>query len=90
LLELGHSHRRAVLRLYYGSALLAFGGVGFSLFHGPWVPIGMIGLGAVVGVLAAVVPRLELRQRNAPPPGPPPAPPPVPPAPVTPAETSLR
>ena len=30
LLELGHSHRRAVLLLYFWSALLAFAGVGLS------------------------------------------------------------
>ena len=30
LLELGHTHRRAVLLLYFWSALVAFGGVGLS------------------------------------------------------------
>ena len=32
LLELGHSHRRAVLLLYFWSALLAFGGVALSIY----------------------------------------------------------
>src|SRR6185312_1501939 len=33
LLELGHSHRRAVLLLYFWSALLAFGGATVSIFR---------------------------------------------------------
>jgi len=35
LLEIGHTHRRAVLLLYFWSALLAFGGVALSLMRGP-------------------------------------------------------
>jgi UDP-GlcNAc:undecaprenyl-phosphate GlcNAc-1-phosphate transferase len=65
LLELGHSHRRAVLLLYFWSALLAFGGVGFSIFHGPWVLVGFLCGGVALGVLVSVVPRLRTRSRPA-------------------------
>ncbi|MGH8961239.1 MAG: glycosyltransferase family 4 protein [Jatrophihabitantaceae bacterium] len=59
LLELGHSHRRAVLLLYFWSALLAFGGVGFAIFRGPWVLVSMIIAGVILGVLVSLVPRLR-------------------------------
>jgi UDP-GlcNAc:undecaprenyl-phosphate GlcNAc-1-phosphate transferase len=59
LLELGHSHRRAVLLLYFWSALLAFGGVGFAIFHGPWVLVSMLAAGVVLGGLVSLVPRLR-------------------------------
>ena len=47
LLEIGHSHKRAVLIMYFWTALLAFGGVGISL-------AGLLPTLAVTGVLAAV------------------------------------
>ena len=53
LLELGHSHRRAVLLMYFWSALLAFGVTAYSISRGPWVLLVMLGVGAVIGVLAA-------------------------------------
>jgi UDP-GlcNAc:undecaprenyl-phosphate GlcNAc-1-phosphate transferase len=59
LLALGHSHRRAVLLLYFWSALLAFGGAGFSILRGAWVLVAALGAGAIVGVLLLVVPRLH-------------------------------
>jgi UDP-GlcNAc:undecaprenyl-phosphate GlcNAc-1-phosphate transferase len=62
LLELGHSHRRAVLLLYFWSALLAFGGVAFSIFHGPWVAVTLLVGGAAVGLLVIVVPRTQRRR----------------------------
>lgn len=65
LLELGHSHRRAVLLLYFWSALLAFGGVAFSIFHGPWVAVTSLLGGVAVGLLVVVVPRLQARMRRA-------------------------
>jgi UDP-GlcNAc:undecaprenyl-phosphate GlcNAc-1-phosphate transferase len=65
LLELGHSHRRAVLLLYFWSALLAFGGVGFAIFHGPWVLVGFLSGGVVLGVVVSVVPRLQSRKTPA-------------------------
>jgi UDP-GlcNAc:undecaprenyl-phosphate GlcNAc-1-phosphate transferase len=54
LLELGHSHRRVVLLLYFWSALLAFAGVGYSIFRGLWVPTTTLGCGVVVGVAISV------------------------------------
>jgi UDP-GlcNAc:undecaprenyl-phosphate GlcNAc-1-phosphate transferase len=65
LLELGHSHRRAVLLLYFWSALLAFGGVGFAIFHGPWVLVGLLCGGVVLGIVVSVVPRLQSRKTPA-------------------------
>jgi UDP-GlcNAc:undecaprenyl-phosphate GlcNAc-1-phosphate transferase len=48
LLEIGHSHRRAVLIMYFWSALIAFGVVGLSLLSAaPWV---FVALGALVFV----------------------------------------
>jgi UDP-GlcNAc:undecaprenyl-phosphate GlcNAc-1-phosphate transferase len=58
LLEIGHTHRRAVLLLYFWSALLAFGGVSFTITRSPWVVLAVIGALAVLGVIASVVPRL--------------------------------
>jgi UDP-GlcNAc:undecaprenyl-phosphate/decaprenyl-phosphate GlcNAc-1-phosphate transferase len=59
LLELGHSHRRAVLLLYFWSALLAFGGAAVSIFRSTTGLAWGIGCGAVVGLLLVVVPRLS-------------------------------
>jgi UDP-GlcNAc:undecaprenyl-phosphate GlcNAc-1-phosphate transferase len=63
LLELGHSHRRAVLLLYFWSALLALGGVALSIYRGPGVVLIMLGVG-LVGALVSVVPGLRGRWRN--------------------------
>jgi UDP-GlcNAc:undecaprenyl-phosphate GlcNAc-1-phosphate transferase len=63
LLELGHSHRRAVLLLYYWSALLALGGVALSIYRGPWVVVVVVAIGVVGGVLS-IVP--GLRKQGAP------------------------
>jgi UDP-GlcNAc:undecaprenyl-phosphate GlcNAc-1-phosphate transferase len=71
LLELGHSHRRAVLLMYFWAALLAFGGVGLAIFRGRWVLLTGLGVGAAVGVVILLVPRLH-RDRPAALPGPPP------------------
>jgi UDP-GlcNAc:undecaprenyl-phosphate GlcNAc-1-phosphate transferase len=58
LLELGHSHRRAVLLLYFWSAVVAFSGVGLSFKGGHWYVVwGLVGL-VVVGMLVSVVPTL--------------------------------
>ncbi|MDT4918767.1 MAG: UDP-GlcNAc:undecaprenyl-phosphate/decaprenyl-phosphate GlcNAc-phosphate transferase [Pseudonocardiales bacterium] len=58
LLELGHSHRRAVLLLYFWSAVVAFSGVGLSFKGGHWYVIwSLIGL-VLVGMLVSVVPTL--------------------------------
>jgi UDP-GlcNAc:undecaprenyl-phosphate GlcNAc-1-phosphate transferase len=62
LLELGHSHRRAVLLLYFWSALLAIGGVALSIYRGAW-PVFVLGAIALVGIVISVVPRVRKSQR---------------------------
>ena len=64
LLELGHSHRRAVLLLYFWSALLAFGGAAVSIFRSTTGLAWGIGGGALVGLLLVVVPRLHALTRR--------------------------
>jgi UDP-GlcNAc:undecaprenyl-phosphate GlcNAc-1-phosphate transferase len=64
LLALGHSHRRAVLLLYFWSALLAFGGTALSIYRKVWVWVLVIALGILLGVLLLVVPRLSRRGRR--------------------------
>jgi UDP-GlcNAc:undecaprenyl-phosphate GlcNAc-1-phosphate transferase len=64
MLALGHTHRRAVLLLYFWSALIAGGGVTFAITHRPWtVMVALAGL-ALVGTLVSVVPRLPLTRRT--------------------------
>jgi UDP-GlcNAc:undecaprenyl-phosphate GlcNAc-1-phosphate transferase len=63
LLELGHSHRRAVLLMYFWSALLAFGVTTYSITRGPWVLLVMLGVGAAIGIVLLVVPRLRRRRK---------------------------
>ena len=58
LLEIGHSHRRAVLIMYFWTALLAFSGVAASL-TGPLTVVGVAGGVAVVALVASSVPRLR-------------------------------
>ncbi len=58
LLEIGHSHTRAVLILYFWTALLAFGAVTASLSDPVPVLAGVAGL-AVAALLASTVPRLR-------------------------------
>jgi UDP-GlcNAc:undecaprenyl-phosphate/decaprenyl-phosphate GlcNAc-1-phosphate transferase len=64
LLALGHSHRRAVLLLYFWTALLAFGGTAVSVFRGVWVWVTIIGAGVLLGIVLLVVPRLTSRRRH--------------------------
>jgi UDP-GlcNAc:undecaprenyl-phosphate GlcNAc-1-phosphate transferase len=63
LLEFGHSHRRAVLLLYFWSALLAFGGAALSIFRVALVLVVMVSI-AAVGVLFSIVPGLRQRRRG--------------------------
>jgi UDP-GlcNAc:undecaprenyl-phosphate/decaprenyl-phosphate GlcNAc-1-phosphate transferase len=63
MLALGHTHRRAVLLLYFWSALIAGGGVTFAITHRPWtVAVTLVGL-ALAGMLLSVVPRLTAYRR---------------------------
>ena len=59
LMQIGHSHRQAVLLLYFWSALLAFGGVALSLTWGPWLVVSVAAGLALCGLLASAVPRLR-------------------------------
>jgi len=58
LLEVGHSHRRAVLLIYLWAALLAFGAVALTIFD-VFVVVWGVGLGLLVALLSSVVPRLH-------------------------------
>ncbi len=60
LLEIGHSHRRAVLLIYLWAALLAFGAVALTLFD-VRVVVWSITLGLLIAVLGSMVPRLRAR-----------------------------
>lgn len=55
LLEIGHTHRRAVLTIWYWSAVLAFGGVAASFVRLPVIAAGVGGL-VLVGALLSFVP----------------------------------
>lgn len=60
LLEIGHSHRRAVLLIYIWAALLAFGAVALTLFD-VYVVVWSIALGLLVAVVGSMIPRLPAR-----------------------------
>ncbi|RKS71366.1 UDP-GlcNAc:undecaprenyl-phosphate GlcNAc-1-phosphate transferase [Motilibacter peucedani] len=53
LLEIGHSHRRAVVVMYAWSALVAFSVVALSVLDGPWPKVG-VGV-ALLAALAATL-----------------------------------
>ena len=58
LLEIGHSHTRAVLIMYFWTALLAFSGVAVSL-TGPLTVFGVAATLAVLALLVLAMPRLR-------------------------------
>ncbi|MBE7188869.1 glycosyltransferase family 4 protein [Jatrophihabitans endophyticus] len=60
-LEIGHSHRRAVLLLYFWSALIAFGGVGLSYDGSQWLVVWVLSALVVVGLLLTLLPSLRDR-----------------------------
>lgn len=64
LLEIGHSHRRAVLIMWLWAGLIAFGTVLASLYTGPkvWATIGVMAV--VTLVLTFVVPSLPRPERG--------------------------
>jgi UDP-GlcNAc:undecaprenyl-phosphate GlcNAc-1-phosphate transferase len=64
LLELGHSHRRAVLLLYFWSALVAFAGVGVSFEDEQWFVVVSLCALAVIGVLLSLVPSIRGRTKR--------------------------
>lgn len=60
LLEIGHSHRRAVLLIYVWAAVLAFGAVALTMFNAyrvAWT----FGFAILLALLATVIPRLRAR-----------------------------
>lgn len=63
MLQLGHSHRGAVLLLYLWAAIIAFGATSFAFVDGP-IPLLFIALGVVAAlVLTARLPK-SLRRRR--------------------------
>ncbi|GAA1392826.1 hypothetical protein GCM10009613_38500 [Pseudonocardia kongjuensis] len=64
LLQLGHSHRRAVLLVYLWAAVLAFGAVALALVDETGVVLAAIGIALVVAFVASAVPHLA-RTRSA-------------------------
>lgn len=64
LLEIGHSHRRAVLVLYFWSALIAFAGVGLSFQHQLWLVVTGLIVFVAVGLTLSLVPSVRARRRR--------------------------
>jgi UDP-GlcNAc:undecaprenyl-phosphate GlcNAc-1-phosphate transferase len=61
LLEIGHSHSRAVLIMYFWSALIAFGTVAFSVPESSlWTVLVVVALSAV-GLIVLLLPRFKPR-----------------------------
>jgi UDP-GlcNAc:undecaprenyl-phosphate GlcNAc-1-phosphate transferase len=59
LMELGHSHRRAVLLLYFWSAVIAFGAVAMAVSRGPWLVVSVVAALLGAGLLVTAIPRLR-------------------------------
>jgi UDP-GlcNAc:undecaprenyl-phosphate GlcNAc-1-phosphate transferase len=63
MLEIGHTHRRAVLLLYFWSALLAGGGVTLSVTRRTTDVFFVLGGLCVLGLVASLIPRMQVRAR---------------------------
>jgi len=63
LLEIGHSHRRAVLLMYAWAALLGFGGVFLSFSRGGVLAVGGMTLIAILILAVSGFPRLRAHRR---------------------------
>ncbi|SHF67348.1 UDP-GlcNAc:undecaprenyl-phosphate GlcNAc-1-phosphate transferase [Jatrophihabitans endophyticus] len=61
LLEMGHSHRRAVLLLYFWSALIAFTGVALSYAEGRVLVLTGLAVLVVLGLFVSLVPARRFR-----------------------------
>ncbi|HEX9337075.1 MAG TPA: MraY family glycosyltransferase [Pseudonocardiaceae bacterium] len=62
MLDIGHSHRRAVLLIYLWAAVIAFGAVSLTLFNTA-VAMWGIGIGLLLALAVSAIPRLrEARQ----------------------------
>lgn len=62
LMEIGHSHRRAVLLIYFWSSLLAFGGVAMAVTDAAAWVLSVVGALIVVAIVLSGVPRLRRGQ----------------------------
>ncbi len=61
LLEIGHSHSRAVLIMYFWSALIAFGTLAYSVHStSMWIVLGVVALSAI-GLVLLLLPRFRPR-----------------------------
>jgi UDP-GlcNAc:undecaprenyl-phosphate GlcNAc-1-phosphate transferase len=61
LLEIGHSHSRAVLIMYFWSALIAFGALAYSVNSASmWIVLGVVVLSAI-GLVLLLLPRFRPR-----------------------------
>ncbi|WUD73163.1 undecaprenyl/decaprenyl-phosphate alpha-N-acetylglucosaminyl 1-phosphate transferase [Streptomyces sp. NBC_00510] len=61
LLDIGHSHSRAVWIMYFWSALISFGAVAFSVNSSSlWIVLGIVMLSAM-GLIALLMPRFRPR-----------------------------
>ncbi|WP_320784619.1 MraY family glycosyltransferase [Streptomyces sp. CRN 30] len=61
LLEIGHSHSRAVLIMYFWSALIGFGALAYSVNSASmWIVLGVVALSAV-GLVLLLMPRYTPR-----------------------------
>jgi UDP-GlcNAc:undecaprenyl-phosphate/decaprenyl-phosphate GlcNAc-1-phosphate transferase len=72
LLQLGHSHSRAVLIMYFWAALFAFATVGFSVNRTPRLAVEIAMAACVVGIVVLLLPRFkphapQIAQRFVPP-----------------------
>jgi UDP-GlcNAc:undecaprenyl-phosphate GlcNAc-1-phosphate transferase len=63
LMDIGHSHRRAVLLMYLGSALLSGSGLAVGLINGRFA-VGMVLIGTAGLFLVTLLPRLLDRRRT--------------------------
>ncbi len=66
LLEIGHSHRRAVLIMWLWAGLIAFGGVLASLYAGRLTTIVLTAWVALTVALTFLVPRVQTPHQHAP------------------------
>ena len=64
LMEIGHSHTRAVLIMYFWTALLAFGGVAVSVSGGPLPVLAVLGLLAAAALVLSNLGRLRAAARH--------------------------
>ncbi|RNL84563.1 glycosyltransferase family 4 protein [Halostreptopolyspora alba] len=63
LLELGHSHARAVLLMYLWAAIIAFASVSLSVFNAPFMVLTVTLLVAMCALGLITLPRLRRRRR---------------------------